>query len=281
MGENSDEESPPPPPKKKGGRPPAKASPKKKPAPKKKPKYEERVSPSEFSESEAEGNSSDEEEQQSSDFEPDEGEYKAKKPASRGVRGSPAKSKYVDPDSDEDFDQPTERLDLAADQTKDQKIAPLVGKKIRGNYETGWHYGKIEYFNVKMGEYKVSFADGLDPDYIKEDDIDGVDIILLDDDLPTNGNDKSGDKKKGDSEGESDQEGSDASDEEAGSGTENKRSTKVLDDNSKAKAAITTPTKKKGGSSGEESENNESDEEEEKDEMEENSEIPAKTTLQA
>merc|ERR1712008_174166 len=200
-----------------------------------------------------------------------------------GQKGRPpAKSKYVDPDSDEDFDQPTERLDLAADQTKDQKIAPLVGKKIRGNYETGWHYGKIEYFNVKMGEYKVSFADGLDPDYIKEDDIDGVDIILLDDDLPTNGNDKSGDKKKGDSEGESDQEGSEgASDEEAGSGTENKRSTKVLDDNSKAKAAI-TPTKKKGGSSGEESENNESDEEEEKDEeMEENSEIPAKTTLQA
>ena len=184
----------------------------------------------------------------------------------------------MDPDSDEDFDQPTERLDLDTDQTKDLKIAPLVGKKIRGNYETGWHYGKIEYFNVKMQEYKVSFADGLDPDYIKESDIDGVDIILLDDDLPTNGNNKSVDKK-GDSEGgESDQEGSGASDEE-GSGTENKRSTKVLDDNSKAKAA-TTPTKKKGGSSGEESENNESDPEADE-EMEENSEIPAKTTLQA
>ena len=197
-----------------------------------------------------------------------------------GQKGRPpAKSKYVDPDSDEDFDQPTERLDLDTDQTKDLKIAPLVGKKIRGNYETGWHYGKIEYFNVKMQEYKVSFADGLDPDYIKESDIDGVDIILLDDDLPTNGNNKSVDKK-GDSEGgESDQEGSGASDEEAGSGTENKRSTKVLDDNSKAKAA-TTPTKKKGGSSGEESENNESDPEADE-EMEENSEIPAKTTLQA
>merc|ERR1739838_602216 len=266
----------------------------------------------------SEGNSS-EEEEQSSDFEPSEGEYKAKKTGGRGVRGSaakkrkrrgsdssgddggsssdeedfnedspppppkkkggqkgrpPAKSKYVDPDSDEDFDQPTERLDLDSDQTRDLKIAPLVGKKIRGNYETGWHYGKIEYFNVKMQEYKVSFADGLDPDYIKESDIDGVDIILLDDELPTNGNNKSVDKK-GDSEGgESDQEGSGASDEE-GSGTENKRSTKVLDDNSRAKAA-TTPTKKKGGSSGEESENNESDEE-----MEENSEIPEKTTLQA
>merc|ERR1712008_657247 len=146
----------------------------------------------------------------------------------------------------------TERLDLDADRTKDPKVAPLVGKKIRGNYETGWHYGKIEYFNVKMDEYKVLFEDGLDPDYIKESDIDGVDIILLDDDLPANGNDKNVDKKKGDSEGESDEEGS---------GTENKRSTKVLDDNSKAKAA-TTPTKKKGGSSGEESENNESDEEE-------------------
>ena len=197
-----------------------------------------------------------------------------------GQKGRPpAKSKYVDPDSEEDFDQPTERLDLDADRTKDPKVAPLVGKKIRGNYETGWHYGKIEYFNVKMDEYKVLFEDGLDPDYIKESDIDGVDIILLDDDLPANGNDKNVDKKKGDSEGESDQEGSGASDEE-GSGTENKRSTKVLDDNSKAKAA-TTPTKKKGGSSGEESENNESDEEEKDEEMEENSEIPAKTTLQA
>jgi hypothetical protein len=199
-----------------------------------------------------------------------------------GQKGRPpAKSKYVDPDSDEDFDQPTERLDILADRTKDLKVAPLVGKKIRGNYETGWHYGKIEYFNVKMEEYKVSFEDGLDPDYIKESDIDGVDIILLDDDLPTNGNNKSVDKKKGDSEGESDEEaqGSGASDDE-GSGTDNKRSTKVLDDNSKAKAA-TTPTKKKGGSSGEESENNESDEEEKDEEMEENSEIPAKTTLQA
>merc|ERR1712051_527481 len=151
-------------------------------------------------------------------------------------------------------DQPTERLDLDSDQTKDLKIAPLVGKKIRGNYETGWHYGKIEYFNVKMQEYKVSFADGLDPDYIKESDIDGVDIILLDDDLPTNGNsDKSGDKKKaGGSEGESDPEGGSegASDEENGSGTEN----------------------------------NESDDEDEKDEEMENEnseEIPDKTTVQA
>merc|ERR1711971_644038 len=119
-------------------------------------------------------------------------------------------------------------------------------KKIRGNYETGWHYGKIEYFNVKMQEYKVSFADGLDPDYIKESDIDGVDIILLDDDLPTNGNsDKSGDKKKaGGSDGESDPEGGSGASDEEGSGSENKKSEKVLDDNSKAKPAATTPTKK-------------------------------------
>ena len=204
-----------------------------------------------------------------------------------GQKGRPpAKSKYVDPDSDEDFDQPTERLDLDSDQTKDLKIAPLVGKKIRGNYETGWHYGKIEYFNVKMQEYKVSFADGLDPDYIKESDIDGVDIILLDDDLPTNGNsDKSGDKKKGGSDGESDPEGGSGASDEEGSGSENKKSEKVLDDNSKvSKPAATTPTKKKGGSSGEESENNESDDEDEKDEEMENEnseEISDKTTVQA
>ena len=79
-------------------------------------------------------------------------------------------------------DKVIERIDDPSDQTYDDH---LVGKKICGNYGTaGWHNGKIEYFNTKLKEYLVLFDDG-SSDYIKEDDIGGDDIILLDDDLAT------------------------------------------------------------------------------------------------
>ena len=60
----------------------------------------------------------------------------------------------------------------------------MVGRKICGNYEKGWYNGKIEYFNTKLKEYFVLFDDG-SSDYIEKDDIDGVDIILLDDAVVT------------------------------------------------------------------------------------------------
>ena len=61
-----------------------------------------------------------------------------------------------------------DRIDTHSDRTYDDV---LVGKKIRGNYETGWHLGTIEYFNTKLKEYLVFFDDG-SSDYIKEDVID-------------------------------------------------------------------------------------------------------------
>ena len=79
-------------------------------------------------------------------------------------------------------DKVIERIDDESDQTYDDH---LVGKIIRGNYRSsGWHNGKIEYFNTNLKEYLVLFDDG-SSDYIKEDDIDGKDVILLDDALAT------------------------------------------------------------------------------------------------
>ena len=54
----------------------------------------------------------------------------------------------------------------------------LVGEKIRGFYETGWHTGTIMYFNTNLEEYLVTFADESE-DYIKRDDIDGSNFVLL------------------------------------------------------------------------------------------------------
>ena len=60
----------------------------------------------------------------------------------------------------------------------------FVGKKIQGHYEKGnnkesWYTGTIQYFNKKLLEYYVKFADGTF-DYIKISVIVGIDIVLLD-----------------------------------------------------------------------------------------------------
>ena len=60
----------------------------------------------------------------------------------------------------------------------------FVGRKIQGHYEKGnnkesWYTGTIQYFNKKLLEYYVKFADG-SFDYIKFSDIDGIEIVLLD-----------------------------------------------------------------------------------------------------
>ena len=70
-----------------------------------------------------------------------------------------------------------DRVDHESDRIYDDD---LVGKKLSCRYDTGWHRGNIEYFNIKLKEYIVFFDDG-SHDCIKKDDIDdGVDIILLD-----------------------------------------------------------------------------------------------------
>ena len=61
-----------------------------------------------------------------------------------------------------------DRIDNISDQTYDDH---LVGRKIRGNYKTGCHNGRVEYLNIKLKEYFVLFDDG-SSDYIKKDDID-------------------------------------------------------------------------------------------------------------
>ena len=74
-----------------------------------------------------------------------------------------------------------DRIDGISDRSYDDH---LVGKKLKCNYETGWYIGKIEHFDTKLKEYLVKFDDG-SHDYIKEDEIDGIDLILLNDDLAT------------------------------------------------------------------------------------------------
>ena len=68
-----------------------------------------------------------------------------------------------------------DRFDDESDRTYEDD---LVGKKLSCRYDTGWHFGSIEYFNIKLKEYVVFFDDG-SHDCIKKDDIDGKYIILL------------------------------------------------------------------------------------------------------
>jgi len=77
-------------------------------------------------------------------------------------------------DDKEEEDEP-DRIDKEGDRNYNDK---LVGEKIRGNYENGWHTGTIQWFNTDFLEYRVLFEDGSE-DYISTDDIDGVDIVLV------------------------------------------------------------------------------------------------------
>ena len=51
----------------------------------------------------------------------------------------------------------------------------LVGRKVTVLYENGWFTGTIVYFNTKLKEYKVDYADET---YLLSDDYDGVEVIL-------------------------------------------------------------------------------------------------------
>ena len=79
----------------------------------------------------------------------------------------------LDLNSNDDLEE--EREDNESDRVYNDK---LIGEKIRGLYETGWHTGTVEYFNTKLEEYCVSFKDNSE-DYIKKNDIDGEKIILV------------------------------------------------------------------------------------------------------
>ena len=53
----------------------------------------------------------------------------------------------------------------------------LVGRKVTALYGNGWFTGIIVYFNMKLKEYKVDYADETS-DYLLSDDFDGVKVIL-------------------------------------------------------------------------------------------------------
>ena len=56
----------------------------------------------------------------------------------------------------------------------------LVGKKICADYITGWHTGIVKYYNRKIDKYLLAFNDG-SSDLISEGDIDGVEMLLVED----------------------------------------------------------------------------------------------------
>ena len=65
--------------------------------------------------------------------------------------------------------------DSEKDRTVDEELA---WRETGGYYDKGWLNGSIQYFNKKHGEYKASFGDG-SIDYIRESDIDGVELVLV------------------------------------------------------------------------------------------------------
>merc|ERR1719219_2946591 len=97
-----------------------------------------------------------------------------------------------DEDDDKDEEDEPERIDKEGDRNYNDK---LVGEKIRGNYDNGWHTGTIQWFNTEFLEYRVLFEDGSE-DYISTDDIDGVDIVLVPSQKFKNSNSNKGGRAK-------------------------------------------------------------------------------------
>ena len=79
----------------------------------------------------------------------------------------------------EDEENQEEEGNMLEDNVRDRDITDtFVGKKLKTLYENGWFIGDIMYFNTALEEYKVVYPDGT-YDYIRKDDFDGVQIILL------------------------------------------------------------------------------------------------------
>ena len=78
-------------------------------------------------------------------------------------------------DEEEVPEEVAERVDSEKDRLYDD---PLVGRNLRGIYKNGVFNGVIKYFNKVLNEYNVVFEDGSE-DYLREEDINGVDVILM------------------------------------------------------------------------------------------------------
>ena len=80
---------------------------------------------------------------------------------------------------DEDLEKPENDGTEFEDCKNDQSEAELCEAKLKGLYENGWFTGKIQYFNEKMGRYRVLYDDNSE-DYIGIEEIEGVELVLLD-----------------------------------------------------------------------------------------------------
>ena len=80
---------------------------------------------------------------------------------------------------DEDLEKPENDGTEFEDCKNDQSEAELCEAKVKGLYENGWFTGKIQYFNEKMGRYRVLYDDNSE-DYIGVEEIEGVELVLLD-----------------------------------------------------------------------------------------------------
>lgn len=83
-------------------------------------------------------------------------------------------------DDDEILEEPLEDEadeDLPADRAYNHQ---WVKRRVRGHYTTGWYIGAIQYYNVRLKKFCVSFSDGSE-DFIKKKEIDNVEVFLLKD----------------------------------------------------------------------------------------------------
>ena len=74
-------------------------------------------------------------------------------------------------------------LNEGEDLLKDRLFSTIhVGKKVKINYgDCGWCDGVVEYFNIKLAKYRISFPDYPgDDDYVPASEMhDGGDIRII------------------------------------------------------------------------------------------------------
>ena len=90
---------------------------------------------------------------------------------------------HFEHDTDENIEDDEDMaLDLEDEDHETDRLhnVPLVGKKICVLYEeVGWHTGIVKYYNTKLDKYLLEFEDDT-TDLIKEKEIDGKEIFIVD-----------------------------------------------------------------------------------------------------
>ena len=85
-------------------------------------------------------------------------------------------------DIDDDDDKEVEEdVEIEHDNEEDRSVTHnLVGAKIKIFYDDlgQWFEGEVKWFNTKMCKLRVHFEEDDSEDYLKESEINGIDIIL-------------------------------------------------------------------------------------------------------